>query len=112
MGKEPEMSGSSTTAPMPSLRRNHATNSTRHLAAMVAASFAIATLPQAWLTPPARAQENFPESDRQKAGEARKKGEHKATDEAYEAMIKRTKDINKTADPWGNLRTPAPAGNK
>jgi len=72
---------------------------------------AAALVMSALLTPASYAQE-FPESDRQKAEEAKKKAEQKATDEAYKATIKRTQDANKNVDPWGNLRTPSAGGNK
>jgi hypothetical protein len=49
----------------------------------------------------------FPESERQKAEEARKKADEKATDEAYKALMKHTPDANKKVDPWGGLRTPS-----
>jgi ribosomal protein L9 len=74
-------------------------------------SLAVSLLFAAVLTPAAHAQP-FPESDRQKAQEAAKKAEEKANDEAYKEMLKRTKDVKKTVDPWGNLRTPSPGGNK
>jgi hypothetical protein len=73
----------------------------RHLAKLFAASLLIAALP----TPASHGQE-FPESERQKAEEARKKAEVKATDEAYKGTLKRTQDVKKTVDPWGNVRTP------
>jgi ribosomal protein L9 len=73
-------------------------------------SFAAALLIAAVLTPTARAQP-FPESERQKAEEARKKAEEKATDEAYKAELKRTQGVRKTVDPWANLRA-SPDGNK
>jgi len=75
-----------------------------HLARSFAASLIIAAL----LTPASHAQP-FPESERQKAEEANKKAEQKATDEAYKATLKRTQNVKKTVDPWGNFRTP-PAG--
>jgi ribosomal protein L9 len=77
----------------------------------LARSFAASLLLAALLTPAAHAQP-FPESDRQKAAEETKKAEEKANDEAYKEMLKRTRDVKKTVDPWGNLRTPSPAGNK
>jgi ribosomal protein L9 len=79
----------------------------RLLARSFAASFLIAAL----LTPAAHAQP-FPESARQKAEEARKKADEKATDEAYRAELKRTQGVKKTVDPWANLRTSSPEGNK
>ncbi len=57
----------------------------RHLARSFAASLLIAAL----LTPASHAQ-SLPESERQKAEEARKKAEEKATDEAYKATLKST----------------------
>jgi hypothetical protein len=49
----------------------------------------------------------FPESERQKAAEARKKAEETATDEAYKSMMKKTPDTNKKVDPWGSMRAPS-----
>ncbi len=68
----------------------------------------------ALLTQASYAQENLPESNRQKAQEEQKKAYEKANDEAYKAMIKRTQDVNanQKVDPWGNLRTPSASGNK
>jgi hypothetical protein len=60
----------------------------------------------ALLTQPSYAQP-FPESNRQKAQEERKKADEKATDEAYKALIKRLPDSNKKVDPWGGLRAPS-----
>ncbi len=48
----------------------------------------------------------FPESERQKAAEARKKAEETATDEAYKSMMKRTPNTDKKVDPWGSMRAP------
>ena len=79
----------------------------RHLARSFAASLLIAAL----LTPASHAQP-FPEFERQKAEEARKKAEEKATDEAYKATMKHTHDVKKTPDPWGNLRAPPAGSNK
>ena len=79
----------------------------RHLARSFAASLLIAAL----LTRVSHAQP-FPESERQKAEEARKKVDEKATDEAYKAAVKHRQDVKKTADPWGNLRSPSAGGNK
>jgi len=84
----------------------------RHLAKSFSTSLAVAALLTAALLTEASHAQPFPESDRQKAAEARKKDYEKATDEAYKATIKRTQDVNKTADPWGNLRTPATGGGK
>ena len=60
----------------------------------------------------ARAQE-LPMSDRQKAEIARQKAYEKATDQAYEAAMKRSHDIRPKApvDPWANVRAPAAGGN-
>ena len=77
----------------------------------VVRSFAAAFLIAVLLTPASHAQP-FPESDRQKAEEARKKAEEKATDEAYKATLKHTQDVKKTVDPWGNSRTTPPGSNK
>jgi hypothetical protein len=58
--------------------------------------------------------QNLPESARQKAQEAQKKAYEKATDEDYNATIKRTQDVNanQKIDPWGNLRPPPAGANK
>jgi hypothetical protein len=48
----------------------------------------------------------FPESERQKAAEARKKAEETATDEAYKSTMKRTPNTDKKVDPWGSMRAP------
>jgi hypothetical protein len=79
----------------------------RHLARSFAASLLIAAL----LTPASHAQP-FPEFERQKAEEARKKVDEEATDESYKAAVKHKQDVKKTVDPWGNLRTPSAGGNK
>jgi multidrug efflux pump subunit AcrB len=79
----------------------------RHLARSFAASLVIAAL----LTPASHAQP-FPESERQKAEEGRKKAEEKTTNDAYKTTLKRTQDVKKTVDPWGNLRTPPAGSNK
>ena len=79
----------------------------RHLARSFVASLVIAAL----LTPASHAQA-FPESERQKAAEARKKAEEKTTDDAYKATLKRTQDVKKTVDPWGNWRTQPAGSNK
>jgi len=83
------------------------TSSMRHLARSFAASLLIAAL----LTPASHAQP-FPQSERQKAEEARKKVEEKTTDEAYKATLKHTQGVKKTLDPWGNLRAPSAGSNK
>jgi hypothetical protein len=57
----------------------------------------------ALLTQPSYAQP-FPESERQKAQEERKKEDQKANDEAYKATMKRLPDSNKKVDPWGGVR--------
>jgi hypothetical protein len=49
----------------------------------------------------------FPESERQKAEEARKKTDEKATDEAYKSLMKHLPATNKKVDPWGGLRAPS-----
>lgn len=80
----------------------------RHLARLFAAALLFAVS----LTQAAHAQP-FPESARQKAEEATKKEQEKATDEAYKATLKHTRDVKKTLDPWANLRTsPAGSNNK
>jgi hypothetical protein len=60
---------------------------------------------------PARAQE-LPMSDRQKAEIAQHKAFEKATDQAYEAAMKRTHDIKPKApaDPWASVRAPSTSG--
>jgi hypothetical protein len=60
----------------------------------------------ALLTQPSYAQP-FPESSRQKAQEERKKGDEKANDEAYKAMMKRLPNSDKKVDPWGGVRAPS-----
>ena len=68
--------------------------------------FGLSVVLSTLLTQPSYAQE-FPESARQKAEEAVKKADEKATDETYKSMMKRTKNTNKKADdPWGGVRTP------
>jgi len=58
----------------------------------------------------AGAQE-LPMSDRQKAEIARQKAYEKATDQAYEAAMKRSHDIKpKAVDPWANVRAPSAGG--
>jgi ribosomal protein L9 len=78
-----------------------------HLARLFAASLLIAALPT-----PALYAQPFPESERQKAAEERKKAEEKATDEAYKDTLRHSQDVKKTADPWGNLRTPSTGSTK
>jgi hypothetical protein len=68
--------------------------------------FGVFAVLAALLMQPSYAQP-FPESERQKAEEARKKAAEKDTDEAYKALMKQTPDTNKKVDPWGNLRTPS-----
>ena len=53
--------------------------------------FALSMVLSALLTQPSNAQ-SLPKSPRQKAEEARKKADEKATDEAYKALIKRMPD--------------------
>ena len=77
----------------------------------LARSFAGSLLMAALLTPAVHAQP-FPESDRQKAEEARKRADEKATDEAYKAEMKRTKNVKKTVDPWANMRGSSAGENK
>jgi hypothetical protein len=71
----------------------------------LARKIAIAVVLSAVLTQPSHAQQ-FPESERQKAAEARKKADEKATDEAYKSVMKHTSTTEKL-DPWGGLRTPS-----
>jgi hypothetical protein len=73
--------------------------------------FALFVALSALLTQPSYAQP-FPESERQKAEEARKKADEKATDQAYKAVTKHTPNANKKVDPWGSLRTPSPSSGK
>jgi hypothetical protein len=50
-------------------------------------------------------------SERQKADIARQKAYEKATDEAYQAAIKRSRDVKqKAVDPWANMRAPSTSG--
>jgi hypothetical protein len=49
----------------------------------------------------------FPESEGQKAEEARKKAAEKDTDEAYKSLMKHMPNANKKVDSWGGLRTPS-----
>jgi hypothetical protein len=48
----------------------------------------------------------FPESERQKAEEARKKAAEKDTDEDYKSLMKHMPGTDKKVDPWGGLRAP------
>ena len=68
--------------------------------------FAVSMVLSALLTQLSYAQP-FPESERQKAEEARKKAAEKATDEAYKSMTKHTGKPDRKADPWGSVRTPS-----
>jgi len=62
------------------------------------------------LTSMAHAQQ-LPMSDRQKAEIARQKAFEKATDEAYQAAMKRSHDVKaKAVDPWANMRSPSTGG--
>ena len=62
------------------------------------------------LTHAAHAQQ-LPMSDRQKAEIAQQKAYQKATDEAYQAAIKRSHDVKpKAVDPWANVRAPSAGG--
>jgi ribosomal protein L9 len=90
------------------MRRMHRVNpgSAGRIARAFAASLLMAALPA-----PAVHAQDLPESDRQKAEEARKKAEVKANDEAYKETLKRT-GVSKTFDPWGNVRTTTPSGTK
>jgi hypothetical protein len=60
---------------------------------------------------PAHAQQ-LPMSDRQKAEIEQHKAFEKATDQAYQAEMKRTRDIKPKApvDPWANVRAPSAGG--
>jgi hypothetical protein len=77
----------------------------------LARSFVASLVITALLTPASLAQA-FPESERQKAAEVRKKAEEKTTDDAYKATLKPTQDVKKPVDPWGNLRTQPAGSNK
>jgi hypothetical protein len=68
--------------------------------------FAVFAVLSALLTQPSYAQP-FPESERQKAEEARKKAAEKDTDKAYKSLMKHMPNTNKKVDPWGGLRTPS-----
>jgi hypothetical protein len=68
--------------------------------------FAVSVVLSALLTQPVYAQP-FPESERQKAGEARKKPAEKDADEAYKSLMKHMPNANKKVDPGGGLRTPS-----
>jgi hypothetical protein len=63
------------------------------------------------LTHPAHAQQ-LPMSDRQKAEIAQHKAFEKATDQAYQAAMKRSHDFKPKApvDPWANVRAPSGGG--
>jgi hypothetical protein len=65
--------------------------------------FAVSVVLSALLMQPSYAQQ-FPESERQKGEEARKKAAEKDTDEAYKALMKHMPNANKKADPWGDVR--------
>jgi hypothetical protein len=65
----------------------------------------------ALVTQPSYAQP-FPESDRQKAQEERKKADEKANDEAYKATMKRLPNGDKKVDPWGGVRAPSASPGK
>jgi hypothetical protein len=59
---------------------------------------------------PAHAQQ-LPMSDRQKAEIEQHKALEKATDQAYEAAMKRSHDVKpKAVDPWANVRAPSAGG--
>jgi hypothetical protein len=77
----------------------------------LAGKFAVAVVLAALLTQPSYAQP-FPESDRQKAAEARKKAEEKQTDEAYKSTMKHAPNADKKLDPWGGIRAPSPNSSK
>ena len=70
--------------------------------------FAVFAVLSALLTQPSYAQP-FPESERQKAEEARKKADEQAIEEAYKSQMKRAPTTNKKVDPWGGLRAPPSA---
>ena len=79
-----------------------------YLVRKVAASLVVSAL----MTQGSYAQDNFPESERQKAEIARKKADEKAADEAYKSTMKRAPVVKQKADPWGSLRKPSANGNK
>ena len=70
--------------------------------------FAASVVLLALLTQTSYAQP-FPESERQKAQEERKKADEKANDEAYKATMKRLPNSDKKVDPWGGVRAPSPS---
>ncbi len=60
------------------------------------------------------AQQQFPETERQKAEEdrdrvqaARKKANQQMIDEDYRSLMEQTPSATKKVDPWGNLRAPS-----
>ena len=72
----------------------------------LARKFSVFVVLAALLTQPSYAQP-FPESERQKAAEARKKADEQATDEAYKTLMKQMPKTTTKVDPWGGLRTPS-----
>jgi hypothetical protein len=73
--------------------------------------FAAAFMGCCLATHTARAQE-LPMSDRQKAQIEQHKAFEKATDQAYQAAMKRSRDVKPKApvDPWANVRAPSAGG--
>jgi hypothetical protein len=73
--------------------------------------FVIALVVCFFAAPSAHAQQ-LPMSDRQKAEIEQHKAFEKATDQAYEAAMKRTRDVKPKApvDPWASMRAPAAGG--
>jgi hypothetical protein len=56
--------------------------------------------------------ETLPLSEADRAEIAKRKADEIATDEAYKSTLKQLKGNDQKVDPWGGMRTPAPAGNK
>jgi hypothetical protein len=53
-----------------------------------------------------------PPSDDDKMDYIKKQKDEKATDEAYKAAMKRLRNDDQKADPWGGIRTPSANGSK
>jgi hypothetical protein len=76
------------------------------LARTIAAAFVVCLL-----VPRPGYSQDLPMSDRQKAEIARQKAYEKATDQAYQAEMKRSHDVKpKAVDPWANMRGPSTGG--
>ena len=85
-------------------RRGDGIKGTMRVALLVLGIFAMLMLP-------AQAQQHRsgPEgpSPKEKAAQAAKAADRKATDDAYQAAIKRTPDSTQKVDPWATVRAPA-----